>query len=208
MLTILHEFNKNIQHEQENYKNELSKYLKKIIPYKKIIFFDFTRRSNSKTGAYNLDGQRQPAERAHVDYTVNSGRKRAQEIIGKNYHNLVIKKKRLIQLNIWRPLSKKVLSSPLAFADSSSINKRDLIATDQRFPDRVGEIYHVAYNAKQKWFWLPEMTNDEFLIFKGWDSSNDKNVSKFTPHTSFIIKNQNAEKHPRESIEARLFLII
>jgi hypothetical protein len=197
--------NKNI----EDYKVILSKILKKKIPFKKIIFFDFTHRSNSKYGAYNYDGQRQPAERAHVDYTKKSGIKRAKDILSKKIYNKLIKeKRRIIQINIWRPLSEKVLSSPLAFADASSIEKRDLIATDQLFPNRIGEIYHLAYNSNQKWYWLPNMTSNEFLVFKGWDSCNDKGTIKFTPHTSFNLANQDIIKHPRESIEARAFLIL
>lgn len=202
--------NKNkINENIEIYKDKLSKYLKKKIPFKEIVFFDFTNRSNSKSGAFNHDGQRQPAERAHVDYTITSGIKRAKDILSKNiYYKLIKEKRRIIQINIWRPLSNIVLSSPLAFADASSINKTDLIATDQRFPDRVGEIYHLAYNFNQKWYWLPKMSNNEFLIFKGWDSINDKSIVKFTPHTSFNLAKQDIIKHPRESIEARAFLIL
>ena len=207
-----HDFNINkdkINKNIDDYKEKLSKYLNKIIPFKKIVFFDFTNRSNSKIGAYNPDGQRQPAVRAHVDYTIVSGKKRAQDILTKKlYSKLIKEKKRIIQINIWRPLSKIVLSSPLAFADASSIKQSDLVATDQRFPNRVGEIYHLAYNSKQKWYWLPKMNSNEFLIFKGWDSSNDKNIIKFTPHTSFNLVNQNVIKYPRESIEARAFLIL
>ena len=46
---------------------------------------------------------------------------------------------------MWRPLCSKVLSSPLAIADASTISQKDLIETDQIFPDRIGEIYHLAY---------------------------------------------------------------
>lgn len=193
----------------DNYKYKLSKYLKKIIPYKEIIFFDFTRRSNSKNGAYNPDGHRQPAERAHVDYTLDSGKERAEKILtSRLYNKLIEDKKRIIQINIWRPLSEIVLSSPLAFADASTIREKDLVATDQRFPDRIGEIYHLAFNSDQKWYWIPKMVSNEFLIFKGWDSSNNKNISKFTPHTSFNLDNQDITKYPRESIEARIYLIL
>ena len=52
------------------------------------------------------------------------------------------------------------------------------------------------------------MSSNEFLIFKGWDSSNDKGLVKFTPHTSFNLAKQNVIKNPRESIEARAFLIL
>ena len=199
----------NINENLENYKKEVADFLKSIIPYEKIFVFDLTRRSNDTKGAYNPDGQRQPADRAHVDYTIKSGPKRAKDIIGHNeYKDVISNNKRIIQLNVWKPLSEVVLSSPLAFADTRSIKHRDLVATDQYFPDRKGEIYHLAYDPDQSWYWIPEMKFSEVLLLKGWDSIKKKKISKFTPHSSFNIKNQNIKKFPRESIEARIFLLI
>ena len=192
---------KDFKNNYEKYKNYLSFFLKKIIPFKHIEIFDITKRSNRKQGAKNRDGPRQPAERAHVDYTVNSGPLRARQILEKNFSKYYYKY-RIVQLNIWKPLSSLVLSSPLAIADAASINLKDLVATDQIFPDRVGEIYHLAYNENQKWYWVSEMQDNEVLIFKGWDSGASNQVIQFTPHTSFNLENQNIKKNPRESIEA------
>ena len=86
--------------------------------------------------------------------------------------------------------------------------KKDLIATDQIFPDRIGEIYHLAYNKNQKWLWVPKMQRNEVLLLKGWDSNKGSKVPKFVPHSSFNLKNQNIVKYPRESIEARIFLVL
>ena len=52
---------------------------------------------------------------------------------------------RVIQVNVWRPINGPVESAPLALADSASVPANDLIATDQRFPNRVGEIYSLAH---------------------------------------------------------------
>ena len=197
---------KDIQNNYIRYKKDLSKFIKELFPYKYIDIFDITRRSNEKTGALNNDGPRQPAERAHVDYTNNSGLVRAKQILKNKFSEF--RKYRIIQLNVWRPLCSKVLSSPLAIADASSIGQKDLIATDQIFPDRIGEIYHLAYEKKQKWYWVSEMRNYEALIFKGWDSDASNKVVKFTPHTSFNIPDQKINEHPRQSIEARAFLIL
>ena len=156
-----------------------------------------------------MDGRRQPAERAHVDYTKSSGKKRAIDIIGKKrFYEITNSNLRIIQLNLWKPLCKVVLSSPLAFALSNTIAEKDLIATDQRFPNRVGEIYHLAYNDKQKWYWVPEMREDEILLLKGWDSYVNSKQALNTPHTSFNLNNQNTKRYPRESIEARIFLVL
>ena len=197
---------KDIQNNYIQYKKSLSKFIKELFPYKYIDIFDITRRSNEETGASNRDGPRQPAERAHVDYTKSSGLVRAKQILENKFSQF--RKYRVIQLNVWRPLCSKVLSSPLAIADASSIRQKDLIATDQIFPDRIGEIYHLAYEKKQKWYWVSEMRNYEALIFKGWDSDTSNNVLKFTPHTSFNIPDQKINEHPRQSIEARAFIVL
>ncbi len=200
---------KNINNNLENYKKELYDFLKKRFNYVDAYIFDLTRRSNTGKGAKNKDGNRPPADRAHVDYTAKSGKKRAIDIIGKkSFLKITNSHLRIIQLNIWRPLCKTVLSSPLAFAHPESIFKKDLVATDQRFPDRTGEIYHIAYNIKQKWLWVPNMKDSEILLLKGWDSFNKKKNPKYTPHTSFNLKGQNIKKYPRDSIEARIFMII
>ena len=76
------------------------------------------------------------------------------------------------------------------------------------FPDRIGEIYHLSHNLNQKWYWVPNMKETEILLLKGWDSSNNKKILKFTPHTAFNLLNQNIKKNPRDSIEARVFLVL
>ena len=96
--------------------------------------------------------------------------------------------------------------SPLALADGSSVRSEDLIATDQVFPDRVGEIYHLAYHPSQRWYYAPRMTADEALLIKGWDSLEDGRT-RFTPHGAFELPDTPADAAPRESIEVRTLLI-
>ena len=72
----------------------------------------------------------------------------------------------------------------------------------------MGEIYHLAYNKNQKWLWVPRMKSDEALLLKGWDSLNKSYIPSSAPHTSFNLKNQNSKRYPRDSIEARIFLVI
>ena len=85
---------RNISNNLENYKNELNVFLKKKFGYLDSFIFDLTRRSNSSKGAKNQDGNRQPAERAHVDYTEKSGKKRAKDILGKNYFKEITNSKK------------------------------------------------------------------------------------------------------------------
>ena len=95
----------------------------------------------------------------------------------------------------------------MALADASSIAPDELVATDQVFPDRVGEIYHLAHSPTQKWYYAPDMERDEVLLIKGWDSLDDGRAL-YTPHGAFDLPNTAASAPPRESIEVRTLVII
>jgi hypothetical protein len=114
---------------------------------------------------------------------------------------------RIVQLNVWRPIRGPVERSPLALADATSVRSEDLIATDQVFPDRVGEIYHLAYDPSQRWYYAPRMTSDEVLLIKGWDSFKDGRT-RFTPHGAFELPDTPENTAPRESIEVRTLVVI
>ena len=42
--------------------------------------------------------------------------------------------------------------------------------------------------------WVPNMKETEILLLKGWDSSNNRKVLKFTPHTAFNLKSKYKKK--------------
>ncbi len=173
-----------------------------------VAIFDVTRRSDDTGGARNPDGLRGPATRVHVDYTVVSGPQRAKDVLGEaEYERLIEAGARILQVNVWRPISGPVKRSPLALADAASIATEELVATDQVFADRVGEIYQVAHGAGQRWYYASEIDRDEILLIKGWDSIDDGRAH-FTPHGAFELQETGPDAPPRESIEVRTFVII
>ncbi len=105
------------------------------------------------------------------------------------------------------PLAQVVPRAPLALADASSVRPEELIATDQVFPDRVGEIYHLVHAPLQRWYFTPRMTPDEVLLIKGWDSFDDGRA-QFTPHGAFELPDADETAPPRESIELRTLVIV
>ncbi|PPR31584.1 MAG: hypothetical protein CFH32_00002 [Alphaproteobacteria bacterium MarineAlpha9_Bin2] len=190
---------------QGEYTSELKDFLIKLTGADGVEVFDYTRRSDGKIGAKNPDGVRGPADRVHIDYTAHSGPKRAIEILGIEKYNKVLESGgRVVQLNVWRPINGPVKRSPIAFADASSIARENLVATDQIFYDRVGEIYHILHSDEQRWKWVSLMDDNEILLLKGWDTLNDGRAI-YTPHGSFILPDQKDSDPPRESIEARVF---
>ena len=150
--------------------------------------FDATRRSDGEDGALNPDGLRGPALRVHVDYTVKSGPQRVADILGEDEaERLAENGARIVQVNVWRPISGPVRRSPLALADASSVGAGELIATDQVFPDRIGEIYQIAHASTQRWYYAPEIAPDEVLLIKGWDSIDDGRA-RFTPARRLLVR--------------------
>ncbi len=189
------------------YDPEIEALLRQATGADRVWIFDHTRRSDGPGGAANRDGLRGPAGRVHVDYTVNSGPRRAREILGgEEVDRILGAGGRIAQVNVWRPIRGPVKRAPLALADARSVEAADLVATDQVFPDRVGEIYHLAHSASQRWYWAPLIERDEVLLIKGWDSLEDGRA-RFTPHSAFALPGQTDATPARESIEVRAYLV-
>ncbi len=192
----------------KQYFAEIESLLRQRFDADRVIIFNVTRRSDGGTGAVNRDGLRGPARRVHVDYTAKSGPQRVKDLLGEaDAKRLTESDARIIQVNVWRPIRGPVQRAPLALADASSVRPGELIATDQVFPDRVGEIYHLAHAPLQRWYFTPRMTPDEVLLIKGWDSLDDGRA-QFTPHGAFELSDTDETTPPRESIELRTLVIV
>lgn len=189
------------------YYPEVRAIVRNVLGASRIEIFDVTRRSDATAGARNPDGLRGPASRVHVDYTVHSGPQRLGDVLGTaEAARMAANKVRVVQVNVWRPIHGPVERSPLALADASSIRMQDLVATDQVFPGRVGEIYHLRYAPGQRWYYAPRMTRDEVILIKSWDSCEDGRA-RFTPHSSFTLPDTPRDAPARESIEVRTFAV-
>jgi hypothetical protein len=193
---------------EQVYYPEIEALLRREFGASKVAVFDVTRRSDGGSGALNADGLRGPATRVHVDYTVNSGPQRIKDILGEaEAARIAASGARVIQVNVWRPIRGPVERSPLALADASTVKPEELIATDQVFPNRVGEIYHLAFAPQQRWYYASRMTADEVILIKGWDSVDDGRA-RFTPHGAFPLPGMRVDAPARESIEVRTLVVI
>jgi hypothetical protein len=188
------------------YDREIEALLREATGAHRVVVFDHTRRTDASADGLDEGGMRGPASRVHVDYTVGSGPKRARDVMGAAEVERILRGGgRIVQVNVWRPMAGPVRRTPLALADARSIRPAELIATDQIFPDRVGEIYQVAHEPQQRWYWAPQMQRDEVILIKGWDSLEDGRA-RFTPHGAFVLPQQDAAAPPRESLEVRTYI--
>lgn len=193
-------------YDEEQVKNayfaEIERLLREKAGASRVVIFDHTRRTDA---GRDRQGFRGPASRAHNDYTERSGPQRVRDVLGDDRVRS-LDDKRIAQINVWRPIRGPVMRSPLALLDASSLSSDDLIATDHIYPDRTGEIYHLAYNPNQRWWYFPAMDRDEVVLIKGYDSLRDGRA-RFTPHTAFTEPTSPPDAPPRESIEVRTLAI-
>lgn len=182
----------------EIYEPEIDRLLKAATGADDVLIFDHTIRI-----AGNRNGRR-PVFQAHNDYTETSAPQRVAQLIGdkdaaRRFDG------RVAQVNVWRPLKGPVQALPLAVADARTVDPHDLRKSALVYPGRVGETYHLTYSPRQRWTYFPEMTTDEVLLLKGYDSATDGR-SRFTPHTAFEHPETRADAPARHSIETRTFL--
>jgi hypothetical protein len=105
-------------------------------------------------------------------------------------------------IQVWRPIRHAVQSAPLAIADARSLSVKNLVAAERRYPDRVGEIYHITFNPDNVWYYFPQMQRNEALVFKTFDSAKDGRA-RWTAHAAFDDPTSSPDAAPRESIEMR-----
>ena len=165
----------------------------------RVLIFDHTVRRRVE-GAPDIRGAgpRQPATRVHVDQTVTSGANRVRE----HLPDEALLKGRVQVINLWRPIRGPVRDTPLAMLDGTTVKEGDLVASDLIYPNRSGETYSVKYNPDHRWFYFPDMTPDEAILLKCYDSATDGRT-RFGPHTAFVDPTTPANAPPRESIELR-----
>jgi hypothetical protein len=92
----------------------------------------------------------------------------------------------------------------LALCDARTVDEADLIATERRAKNRVGETYRLAFNENQRWYYFPQLQSDEALLIKTYDSLQDGRA-RFSPHAAFTNPYAGSEAAPRQSIETRAF---
>jgi len=143
---------------------------------------------------------RDVVRRVHNDYTEWSGPQRVRTFLPQEAETLLARRFAVIQ--VWRPIRRPVESWPLAIADAQSISPQDLVVTERRYPDRIGQTYAITYNPAHRWYWFPRMRPVEALVFKTYESQKEGRA-RWTAHTAFEDPGTPPHARPRESIEIR-----
>ncbi len=181
------------------YTPEIESFLKATTGCYRVFIFDYTVRA-SDPQLRELKQVREPASLVHNDYTANSGFVCLQESLGDEAESLAQGRFQII--NVWRALVDPVEDFPLALCDTRSLKISDLVDTERRAPNHIGEIQLALHRDEQRWFYFPQMRPDEVILFKTFDSI-DGGVNPCSIHSAIRLPDAPADAKPRESIEAR-----
>lgn len=181
------------------YHRELEDFVRNLTGASKAVMFDHTLRSARTNGGQ--DRFRDPVRAVHNDYTFVSGPQRLRDLLPAE-----ASVRRFGIYNVWRPIRGTVYDTPLALCDARTIASGDLIATEMRYRDRMGETFAIAFNPNQRWYYAPRMQRDEVFVFKCFDSAPNGGPP-FTAHTAFDDPTAPPDAPPRESIEARILVL-
>ena len=165
----------------------------------RVVVFDHTLRTADDA----LRAERKIREvvpRVHNDYTEWSGPQRVRDLLPDEADALLQRRFAIIQ--VWRPIRHPVESFPLAICDARTLSPDNLIISERRYPNRVGQTYAITYDPAQKWYWFPRMRREEAIVFKVYDSLKDGRA-RWTAHTAFEDPTSPPDARPRESIEIR-----
>jgi hypothetical protein len=166
---------------------------------KRVVVFDHTLRT-ADDALREAKKIREVVRRVHNDYTEWSGPQRVRDLLPEEADELL--KRRFAIVQVWRPIRHPVESAPLAICDARTLSPDDLVISERRYPNRVGQTYAIAYNPQHRWYWFPRMRREEALVFKVYDSLEDGRA-RWTAHTAFDDPASPPNARPRESIEIR-----
>ncbi|KAK3671458.1 hypothetical protein LTR78_008736 [Recurvomyces mirabilis] len=204
---------------------------KQLSGIKKVVIFDHTIRRRQK------DAPRQPVQQVHVDQTPGAAEVRVRRHLPENEAEELLKGRYQI-INVWRPIENPASDFPLAVVDWRSTTPTDFIPLDLMYPKRAdsvhddddrgkeklpdpnsassiegyevkGETMGVAANEHHKFYYMKDMTPDEVMLLKCFDSFGEgmpmgkKGLAVRTPHTAFIDPNTPKDAPGRQSIEVR-----
>src|SRR4051794_6906773 len=184
---------------QRIYYPEMEALVKAETGASRVVVFDHTLRTadDDERASRKI---REPVSRVHNDYTEWSAPQRVRDLLPQEADDLLMRRLAIVQ--VWRPIRNPVETFPLAICDARSLSPDDLVISERRYPNRVGQTYAVTYNPEHAWYWFPLMRRNEALVFKVYDSLKDGRA-RWTAHTAFDDPSAPPDARPRESIEIR-----
>lgn len=212
----------------KDYYAEIEALLKSQIPgVSDVVVFDHTVRRNQKASP------RQPVQQVHVDQTPGAAEARVKRHVAPDQVQRWLNGRYQI-INVWRPIENPASDFPLAMLDWRSTDPKDFVPVNLLYPvdapkengagkevaqkegtsmnlegyEVRGETYGVAPNENHEFYFAKDMTPDDVLFLKCFDShgerfSGRKGIADNSGHTAFVDPGTPADAPGRQSIEVR-----
>ena len=147
-----------------------------------------------------VPGSATAADFIHCDQTPGSGEMYAKRTAGADIFSRF---PRVQFFNVWRVMSPPPQDMPLAISDQRTVSRQDLVLSNAIEPGLTEpfENYTALYNPAQHWYYYPDLTPDDMILFKAWDSDPDGPFGCL--HGAFQDPQVPDGTMPRSSIEAR-----
>ncbi|UQR61568.1 hypothetical protein LRP30_32785 [Bradyrhizobium sp. C-145] len=186
------------------------RYLQEMVPFIKNRFnasWVVARREavvcRSAAGGNSTPTVKEPIVLAHIDYAPTIGplaaaaASQSQGVPIQSYSRLLI-------IQTWHALSPPPQDFPLAMCDNTSLYDTDIEVVDYTVFGNTIKMGIVHFNEAQRWYYFPEMTADELILFKSYDS--EVRCNSKAAHSAFDNRRAHPGAKPRESLEARFFV--
>ena len=154
----------------------------------------------------NIAGAIGPSRWAHMDYTEYAANKWVGWI--EDWQDRQLRQyPRFAIYQTWRCVSPPPQDNTLVLCDASTIKAEECITFDACVakpydePGNQFESQLCKYDPGQRWYYFSDLTPDELIVFKGFDSDPARYAQP--PHNSADLP--DADAAPRVSVEARFF---
>jgi hypothetical protein len=117
--------------------------------------------------------------------------------------------RRWVMYNVWRAITPPPQDFPLAVCDARSVSPSDEVTVTAITEELQGNIVHdtmsYVHNPAHRWYYFPDMTLDEAIVFKSGDSDSTGTVR--VAHTAFTDPTCLPGVPTRASVEMRALAV-
>jgi hypothetical protein len=153
----------------------------------------------------NRDGMMTPAGWAHLDYDGEEAAVQLRETLERLDHE-VAPFSRFVLYQTWRVLTDPPQDFPLAICDWRTVTSADIVPLVYHVGTDGSDVTYRSqgsrYSERHDWWYFPDLTVDELVLFVGFDSARADRPASL--HVSFEDPTVR-DPVPRASIESRFF---
>lgn len=193
---------------QDIYRAELERVVREVTGASKVaVWKGGAARLAPRSKEFGATGTTYPSPTIHGDYTENSAPAEIEKLVGAEEAK-TWRKHRYAIFSLWRAFSEPPQDMPLCLLDYTTVD-----VEKQR---QLGDVYYgkgpiekrmhlegsgYFYDPAHRWCYFRDMTPDELLFIKTYDSDHTKAWQ--TPHTSFVDPSAGPDAVPRASLDIR-----